>query len=82
MYPRHISRTEIMGTSERSCLGEGEAECQVISGIVAQNTKSKVTEMGSLGKKSEKEGERKGGRKGRRKCLIGYSTEHFHISWF
>ena len=35
-----------MGTSERSCLGEGEAEFKVISGIVAQNTKSKVTETG------------------------------------
>lgn len=46
MYPRHISRTEIMGASERSCLGEGEAEFKVISGIVAQNTKSMVTEMG------------------------------------
>ena len=35
-----------MGDSERSCLGEGEAEFKVISGIVAQNTKSMVTEMG------------------------------------
>lgn len=46
MYPRHISRTEIMGTSESSCLGEGEAEFKVFSGIIAQNTKNKVTEMG------------------------------------
>lgn len=46
MHPRHISKTEIMGTSERPCLTKGEAEFKVILGIVAQNTKSKVTEMG------------------------------------
>lgn len=35
-----------MEISEISCLGKGEAEFKVISGIVAQNTKRKVTKMG------------------------------------
>lgn len=88
MYPRHISKPEIMEISEISCLGKGEAEFKVISGIVAQNTKRKVTRWDNWGRnrkrKERGKGERvmKGGREGRRKYLSGYSSKHFHISWF